>query len=428
MCAKLNIGGVIMKKVNPFYEENFIPVDNTFKDWKHLNSKPYDKKTAMPYTKTRVILMNGTEFEQNWFLHQFSRHCNNNELRREIANVRRHEQQQQKMIASLKPIDESDLETTISYEQLAVDLTAILAKHVKDDNVKDALNFALLEDFDHLYRFANLLEMEQGISAYDITHEYTEMMPGRPTISEHRHPFDSMNHFICNLTADPFTKLTTNIITAAEQQTMNYYMNIANFHPSELGRKLYAEVAMIEEQHVSEYGSLLDTNCTWLESWVMHEYTECYLYYSCYEDETDEYIKDMYLQLYYEECGHLQKASEMLKKFEGKNWQALFPCGGDFPELIKFSGNIDYIRDVIKHTVHYTKDRESYIDSRELSSKSDFKRYNKQVNGNKSNDAAHEVIEKHIKQYGEDYRYEVSSHPIKELSDRTTDNTTIGRE
>ena len=72
-----------MKKVNPFEEENAVPVEDTYKDWKQLNLKPYDKNTASPYTKTRVILMNGTEFESNWFLHQFSRHCNNNDLRRE---------------------------------------------------------------------------------------------------------------------------------------------------------------------------------------------------------------------------------------------------------------------------------------------------------------------------------------------------------
>lgn len=56
------------------------------------------------------------------------------------------------------------LETTISYEQLAVDLTAILAQTEKNKYVKAALDFALLEDFDHLYRFSDLLEMEQGIS------------------------------------------------------------------------------------------------------------------------------------------------------------------------------------------------------------------------------------------------------------------------
>lgn len=416
-----------MKKVNPFEEKRAVPVEETYKDWKQLNLEPYDKNKTSPYTKTRIILMNGTEFESNWFLHQFSRHCNNNDLRREIAKVRRHEQQQQKMIASLKPIDESNLETTISYEQLAVDLTAILAKHVKDENVKNALNFALLEDFDHLYRYANLLEMEQGISAQDITKEYTEIMPARPTISEHRHPNDSINKFVCNLSADLFTKLTTNIITAAEQQTMNYYMNIGNHHPTELGRKLYAEIAMIEEQHVSEYGSLLDTNCTWLENWVMHEYTECYLYYSCFEDEHNPEIKKIYEQLYYEECGHLQKAAEMLNKYEGKTWQCLFPCGGDFPELLKFEGNIEYIREVIKDTVHLTKNKEDYIEASKLDNKSDFKKYNKQVNKNESMVASHIVINEHIKEYDKDYRYQLTMHPIKDLQSRTEDNTCVGR-
>lgn len=416
-----------MKKVNPFLEKNAVSPENTYKSWKKLNLKPYNKKTATPYTKTRVILTNGAEFESNWFLHQFSRHCNNNELRREIAVIRRHEQQQQKMISSLKPLDESNLETTIAYEQLAVDLTAILARHVENDNVRNALNFALLEDFDHLYRYANLLECEQGIQAKDLTKDYTEIMPGRPTISEHRHPFDSVNKFICNLSADLFTKLTTNIITAAEQQTMNYYMNIGNHHPTEAGRKLYAEIAMIEEQHVSEYGSLLDTNSTWLECWLMHEYTECYVYYSCYEDETDPYIKQIYHQTYLEECGHLQRVANLLQRYEGKEWQCLFPCGGDFPEPLKFEGNVEYIRNVIKNTIHLTKNRENYVDSRDLTPKSDFKRYNKQVNGGTTNTPSHAVIEAHIKKFGKDYRFESAPHPIKDLASRTEDNTSVGR-
>ena len=414
-------------KVNPFKETRAIPVDGTFKNWQELNSQPYNKKTAKPYTKTRVILMNGTEFESTWFLHQFFRHCNNNELRKEIANIRRHEQQQQKIISSLKPLDESALETTISYEQLAIDLTAVLARHCKDEDVRNTLNFALLEDFDHLYRFANLLQMEQKISAKDITKEYTEIMPGRPLISEHRHPFDAVNNFICNMLADPFTKLITNIITAAEQQTMNFYMNIGNLHPTELGRKLYAETAMIEEQHVSEYGSLIDTNSTWLECWVMHEYTEAYLYYSCSLDETDPKIKKIYEQLYLEECGHLKKACEMLYKYEGKKWESLFPCGGDFPEALRFEGNIDYVRNVIKNTVFLTKNDGKYVDSKTLTDKSQFKKYNKKVNKSETIEPSHLVTEVYIKQNGQDYRFETKEHPIKELRNRKVDNSTVGR-
>ena len=184
---------------------------------------------------------------------------------------------------------------------------------------------------------------------------------------------------------------------------------------------------MIEEQHVTEYGSLLDTNCTWLENWVMHEYTECYLYYSCFADERDPEIKAVYERLYFEECGHLKKASEMLEKYEGKKWQCLFPDGGSFPELLKFEGNIEYIRDVLKQTVTATKDREGYIESKELSDKSDFKRYNKQVNKNESSEPSHVVIDTYIRKNGKDYRYQLTEHPIKELADRCHDNTTVGR-
>ena len=49
-------------------------------------------------------------------------------------------------------------------------------------------------------------------------------------------------------------------------------MNISGFYHSDLGRKLYTEIAMIEEQHVTGYGSLMDPSHTWLECWVMHEY------------------------------------------------------------------------------------------------------------------------------------------------------------
>lgn len=57
------------------------------------------------------------------------------------------------------------LETTIGYEQLAVELTAMLAMREPDKRVKAALDFALLEDFDHLYRYADLLDMEHGVHA-----------------------------------------------------------------------------------------------------------------------------------------------------------------------------------------------------------------------------------------------------------------------
>ena len=265
--------------MNPFLEKP-MNMDQLFKSWAAIYPEPYNKNEVDPYTKTRIILMNGTEFEAVWFSHQFSRHCPDNELRRQIAVTRRSEQQQQKVIAVLKPADETILETTISYEQLAVDLTARLAMREPNKHVKMALDFALLEDFDHLYRYSDLLEMERGIKAEKLVGHYTEIMPGRPTIAEHRYPTDNIREFVDFSTAAPITKLNTCIITAAEQQTMNYYMNVAGFYESDIGRSLYQEIGLIEEQHVSHYGSLIDPRQTWLENLLNHEYTECYLYSS----------------------------------------------------------------------------------------------------------------------------------------------------
>ena len=411
---------------NPF-KENGMPIDKMFINWNKMYPESYDKHTVDPYTRLRVILLNGAEYEANWFMHEFNRNCNNNDIRRDLAFIRRTEKQQQMRISDLKPIDEDILETTIGYEQLAVDLTATLAKTEPDPYVKATLDFALLEDFDHLYRYSDLLEFDSGIHAETIVGGYTEIMPARPTISEHRYPRDDIRYSINFDKADPLTKLNTNIITAAEQQTMNYYMNIAGFHNSELGRKLYSEIAMIEEQHVTEYGSLMDTTCSWLENWLVHEYTECYLYYSCYADETDEYIKEIFYQRYLEECGHLQYVATLLQKYEGKPWQAVYTCGGDFPELLRFEGNIDYIRGVLGKTINYTRYNEDYALLDDVNDKSNYFKYQKMNIKKPESLPSHLVIQNHINDFGKDYRFETKKNPVPSLQDRTCDNINVGR-
>ena len=229
--------------MNPFNEKPR-SINKLFQNWQQMYPKPYNKREVDPYTKCRVILMNGTEFEANWFSHAFARHVEDNDLRRELANTRMIEKQQQLKISLLKPCDESILEHTISYEQLAVDLTSELAKREIDCYVKNSLDFALLEDFDHLYRYANLLEMEQGVFAERLVGRYTEIMPGRPTIAHHRYPKDNVKRGINAKTSDTQTVLNTMIITAAEQQTMNYYMNVTNFAKSDIGRRLYQEIVL----------------------------------------------------------------------------------------------------------------------------------------------------------------------------------------
>ncbi len=411
--------------MNPFSEKP-INLLGSFQNWRELYPRAYNKQEVDPYTKTRIILMNGTEFEANWFSHQLARHTTDNDLRREISVTRQQEKQQQIKISLLKPCNESALEHTIAYEQLAVDLTAELAKRESDCYVKKALDFALLEDFDHLYRYANLLEMEQGIQAERLVGRYTEIMPGRPTISHHRFNKDNVKRNIDAKNADKQTVLSTMIITAAEQQTMNYYMNITNLATNDLARKVYMEIAQVEEEHVTQYESLMDSSATWLEMLLWHEYVECYLYWSCYLTETDAYVKALWEQNLEIEIAHLHKAVELLKKYENKDWQQVIP-DGEFPAPISLHQNIEYVREVLKDTVQFTGLLDDYVKVNELPSDANFFQFQRIINPSIEIVPSHIVIDAHIRGFGKDYRFEVAPNPIKELRSRTSDNTTVGR-
>ena len=207
---------------------------------------------------------------------------------------------------------------------------------------------------------------------------------------------------------------------------MNYYMNLGSFYKNQKGRELYTEIGMVEEQHVSQYGSLIDPTASWFEMCLMHEYTECYLYYSMMCDESDKRIKAIWEMLLEQEIAHLHASVENLKKYEKKDWQQVIP-NGEFPELIKLQSNIDYIRKILKNTVTTTAKRESYVNINDLEDTDNFFKYQNKVQKNAKDNASHKVIMDHISHFGQDYRYEQKANPVKELQDRENDNYTLGR-
>ncbi|EMG39057.1 hypothetical protein PCS_00064 [Desulfocurvibacter africanus PCS] len=399
---------------NPFKEKG-LPAEKQYTNWNTLNVKPYDKGAIDPYTRCRVILVNGAEFEANWFGHQWARHCDDPEAKRQIAMTRRLEQMQQKMVSALVPANESVLEHTIGYEQVAVDLTAWLARHEPDPLVKAGLDFALLEDFDHLYRYANLLEMRQGIKAETLVGKYTEIIPGRPTIAEHRHPFDDVRNHYDATKADIRTKLNSMTIVAAEQQTMNYYMNQANRLEDTVGRGLYSEIGMIEEQHVTHYESLLDPTLSWSMMHVMHEYNECYLYWSCMQTESDARIKKIWENHLEMEIGHLHGAVELMKRVEGKDPVSEFPNA--FPEPLTFESNVDYVRNILAEQENLTANLADYVPVSSLPK--DHRYFQVQQIINEGGTPSQQVITEHIEKMGKDYRWELAgAHPVERLRER----------
>ncbi|MGZ8219713.1 MAG: hypothetical protein ACXW2B_20220, partial [Methylomagnum sp.] len=166
-----------------------IPLDKQRFTWKDMVQKPISKLDDEAFTRIRIILMNGLETEALRFGHMCARM--NKDLQLPLAKVRRVEQHQQTTINWLISSDHSPLETTIAYEQVAVEVTAAVAQNEPDPYLAQVYRLGLLEDFDHLYRYSNMLDMQGGdhMKPEQIVGKLTEITPGRPTIAEHRHPF-----------------------------------------------------------------------------------------------------------------------------------------------------------------------------------------------------------------------------------------------
>ncbi len=394
---------------NPLQEKG-IPIEKQVKNWMDLNSKPYDKESVHPYTRTRGILMNGIEVESMLFKHQFARNTSDMDLRRHLALTRRIEQQQQKAVNWMIPGNESNLEVTLGYEQVAVDLTAFLARTEPDPYVKQVLDFALIEDFDHLYRYANLMKLTDGKEPSDVTRQYTEITVGRPTALEHRHPFDDVRDFRDFATADPVTKLHILTIVAAEQQTMNFYMNVGDRAMDMLSRGLYLEIAQIEEQHVSHYESLMDPNTSWLENLLLHEYNECYLYYSLMQDEPNPEARALWEENLAMEIEHVKMAADLVRRIEKQDPEALLPR--ELPQIFKFEPNVDYVRDILSSQISLTGDETRFVPAEKLPRDHRYFSFQRMVNAKGSPSEA--VVDGLVKKSGNDYRQELSGpHPVK---------------
>ena len=329
-------------------KEKGIPLDKQRFTWRELVQAPTSKLDDDAFTRVRIILMNGLESDALRTKHAMARMLNG-DMRLPLAQVRRVEQHQQTMVNWLLPADLSPIETTIAFEQVAIEVTASVAQHEPDEYLAQVYRFGLLEDFDHLYRFSALMDRVMGADANNIIQNYSDIMPGRPTMVEHRAPEDNLrNHYDCT-TADPLTKIHAATITAAENQTHDYYMTIGPMFADPIARQLYAEIASIEEQHTTQYESLLDPNETPLERWLLHEAMEIYNYYGCMQYETNPRIKQIWERFCDYELGHLHMVMEMIKKFEKRDPAELLPQ--TLPEPIEYESHRQFVRETLNAEV-----------------------------------------------------------------------------
>lgn len=393
---------------NPL-EHKGLALDRQIRNWRELNVKPIDPDRADPYTRCRIIAMNGIEVEAVLFDHHFARVCPDPDVRRQLAYLRYIESQQQRTVNWLLPGVPSALETTIAYEQVAVDLTAWVARMEPDPYLKQAYEFGVLEDFDHLYRYANLYEIVERRKAEKVVDQLTEVMPGRPTTMQHRHPYDNVRDPYDRDSTAPLSKLHALTIMAAEQQTMNFYMNVGPQYMEPIARQLYQEIGLIEQEHVTHYESLVDPGETWWERLVNHEYNECYMYHSFMQTETDEKVKRVWELHLNMELEHLRIAAELFRRHDGRDPEEV--CAPELPAPVTFEPNRAFIRELLATQIDVTTLGTGYV--RDMHER--FERWQREINGD-GMIPSEQVITDNRHKSGEEYRLELDGpHPVPSL-------------
>jgi hypothetical protein len=311
--------------------------------WRDMVRVPVSKLDDDAFTKVRIILMNGIESEQLRFKHLCARM--NEDLRLPLAQVRRVEQFQQTTVNWLLPADMSPLEITLGFEQVAIEVTASIAQSEPDPYLAQVYRFGLLEDFDHLYRYSALYERTEGKDPNNILQSYTDILPGRPTAEEHRAPQDDLRDYYKRSAAAPITKMNAYTLVAGEYQTHDFYMTVGPMFSDPLARQLYAEIAAIEEQHVTQYESIIDPKESWLEKWLLHEANEVYNYMSCVQYETNATVKSIWERFLDYELGQLHFVMDLFKRIENRDPAEVLP--NELPEPIRYESHRQFVKDVL---------------------------------------------------------------------------------
>ncbi|MEH6386275.1 MULTISPECIES: hypothetical protein [Pseudomonas] len=352
-----------MHGLSGIFDNQGVPLEKQEFSWKDIASKPISKLDDDAFTRVRVILMNGIEQDALRLKHIGARM--NKSLRLPLAQVRRVEQHQMTAINWLLSSDHSPLETTVAYEQVAIEVTAAVAQNEPDPYQAQTYRFGLLEDFDHLYRYSAMLDRLEGKDANNILQGYTDIIPGRPTSEHHRAPESDLRDNYERENAALITKIHAAMITAAEYQTHDYYMNIGPLFADPVARQLYAEIASVEEQHVTQYGSLMDPDESFLEKWLIHEAMEVYNYQSCAQQEDNPRIKAMWERFLDYELGHLNLVCDLFKQYERRDPAEII--GGSVPAMIEFKSQREFVRKVVSEEVNLRTSGNKYVPKQEES-------------------------------------------------------------
>jgi hypothetical protein len=340
------------------FQDKGIPLARQRMSWRDMVGKPISKLDDDAFTRVRIILMNGLELDSVRTKQTALRMSR--DARVSLAQLMRVEQHQATAINWMIGADHSPLETTIGYAQAAIEITASVAQLESDQYLAQGYRYALLEDFDHLYRYAAMLDRLEGKDANNIIQGYTDIAPARATSDHHRAPeHDLLRPYEPG--ALLATKLHALTLTGAEYQTHDYYMNIGPLFADPLARQLYAEIASVESQHITHYGSMLNPEESVLEKLLLAEACEVWNYAGCLAQEDNPRVKAIWEKFLDYELGHFQVALQLFRDVERRDPVEILGKG-DLPAFIAFRSHRDFVRRTIADESSLRKDGKDFVE------------------------------------------------------------------
>ncbi len=161
-------------------------------------------------------------------------------------------------------------------------------------------------------------------------------------------------------TAHPLTKLNALTIVAGEQQTHDYYMTIGPLFADPVARKLYAEIASIEEQHVTQYESIQrprrdDGSRSGCSTRRPRSTTTG----AAARPRTNPRIKAIWERFLDYELGHLQFVKELVQSIENRDPDELLPA--ELPDPISYESQRDFVREVLENEVDLRASGPDYV-------------------------------------------------------------------
>ena len=313
------------------------------------------------------------------------------------------------------------VEEAVRLEQLEADLTAALAQLPGAKRLRPALEFSLLEETDQLYRFSNLLDAEQERPAESVTGGRLEITPGRPCVAAHRHPLDSAFQPLDFDAAPQGAALALALMAPLQRQMASAYAARAAEAAHPLARGLFAEMALIEEQHAAQYESLWDPRRTPVESLLLRARALGYAYHSLRAMETDPDLRALW-------SAHLDETLA-----DAASMAALLPegaaqIGEPFPPPFLFGDTSAFVRALMPRQVTLTMLEDSLVPAGQLPGDSRYFAWQRAFCGDGRSLPSHQAVARYAARYGTDYRFERRPSPIEALQNRRQDNILLGRE